>query len=139
MSSGYEFSPYQGLIGYTPKPLCDLLSLHYVPVYSNCNVLIRVLPVILFGSNAYLQVQNSRKEGKNVKSYKISSSSNTFYVSDCVYYKQLKCRNCQGHAYVVVHSNNKLFIKHGIKYVALHPCRVMLEKNSYMKKNKVFY
>ena len=100
----------------TPKSFHELLSLYRVPVDSNCNVSARFLSVIFFARNAYLQVENSGNVEINGKSCKIPSSRKTFIVSDYVYYEPFNCRKWKDPANVVVHSNVKIIIKHGIHF-----------------------
>ena len=131
LANVHGFSPYQLAIGYTPiLPNVLSSSLPVLEQISTSDFLVDSLKSMSAAKKAFIQSENSERI-KRALTHNIRPSSHIKFVTgDTVYYKRNDSKKWKGPAKVIGTESQQILIKHGGTYVCVHPCRVLLSKES---------
>ena len=132
LANVHGFAPYQLAIGYTPSlPSVMVSKPPALEDPSTSEVLVNNLKAMAAARKAFIESENSEKIRRALRHNIRPSSSNKFVTGDIVYYKRNDSKKWKGPGTVIGRDTQQILIKHGGTYVRVHPCRVMLENQSY--------
>ena len=132
LSNVHGFSPYQLAIGYNPKLPSALHNRPPAMEQNQCaaDIVSKHLSTMGAARKAFVESENSERVKRAMRHNMKPNSTCKFVTGDSVYYKRMDCKKWKGPGKVIGQESQQILIKHGGIYVRVHPCRVMLEKES---------
>ena len=133
----HGFTPYQLAIGSNPS-LPGILEDEAPALNTPVNqVVLDNLNTIAATRKAFIEADSNMRLKRALSHNIRSSGGKKFVTGDKVFYKRADTKNWKGPGVVIGQDSQQVLIKHGGVYVKVHPCRVMLRKDSFEVKDKV--